>query len=294
MLTTVHRRLSQFKPYGTRSCTVHAARTRVRYFRMRRYLVRYQGELLARLAYALTYAPHSPSGARARAARTRLTMRLLSSPICGPSAMLLMSARPGVITRMAAGLPEWAIRPAKWPDDYDAVCAVRKPTEFVVEDGGAGFMGQRVVIVDPEEAQQRRVQARLASALRDNATVLLVEDPPGGGSVVGTLDCVRQQHTREPGVAPQPRLLLRNLWVAPAVRRQGMARQLMRSAEALAVEEACGQLYLDVRADNAGAIALYVDLGFVDVAPPSWPVPMWVRGALAMTKELASSRVRVS
>ena len=214
-------------------------------------------------------------------------MRLLSSPICGPAAMLLMSARPGVITRMAAGLPEWAVRPAKWPDDYDAVCAVRKPTEFVVEDGGAGFMGQRVVIVDPEEAQQRRVQARLASALRDNATVLLVEDPPGGGSVVGTLDCVRQQHTREPGAAPQPRLLLRNLWVAPAVRRQGMARQLMRSAEALAVEEACGQLYLDVRADNAGAIALYLDLGFVDVAPPSWPVPMWVRGALAMTKELA-------
>jgi len=48
-----------------------------------------------------------------------------------------------------------------------------------------------------------------------------------------------------------------------------------------------GQLYLDVRADNAGAIALYSDLGFVDVAPPNWPVPMWVRGALAMTKELA-------
>ena len=114
---------------------------------------------------------------------TTVAMRLLSSPVCGPAAMLLMSARPGVITRMAAGLPEFAVRPAKWPDDYDAVCAVRKPTEFVVEDGGAGFMGQRVAIVDPEEAQQRRVQARLASALRDNATVLLVEDPPGGGAL---------------------------------------------------------------------------------------------------------------
>ena len=98
---------------------------------------------------------------------------------------------------MAAGSPEFAVRPAKWPDDYDAVCAVRKPTEFVVEDGGAGFMGQRVAIVDPEEAQQRRVQARLSSALRDNATVLLVEDPPGGGSVVGTLDCVLQEHSRD-------------------------------------------------------------------------------------------------
>ena len=209
--------------------------------------------------------------------------------------MLLVSARPGVI-RMAAGSPEFAVRPAKWPDDYDAVCAVRKPTEFVVEDGGAGFMGQRVAIVCPEEAQQRRVQARLSSALRDNATVLLVEEPPGGGSVVGTLDCVLQQHSREPGGAPQPRLLLRNLWVAPPMRRQGMARELMRAAEALAVEEArpnphpsqaCSQLYLDVRADNAGAIALYEELGFVDIAPPSLPVPRWMRGALAMTKELA-------
>ena len=198
--------------------------------------------------------------------------------------MLLVSARPGV-TRMAAA--EFAVRPAKWPDDYDAVCAVRKPTEFVVEDGGAGFMGQRVAIVDPEEAQQRRVQARLSSALRDNATVLLVEDPPGGGGVVGTLDCVLQQHSREPGGAPEPRLLLRNLWVAPPMRRQGMARELMRSAEALAVEQACSQLYLDVRADNAGAIALYEDLGFVDIAPPSLPVPRWMRGTLAMTKELA-------
>ena len=200
--------------------------------------------------------------------------------------MLLVPARPGV-TRMAAGSPEFAVRPAKWPDDYDAVCAVRKPTEFVVEDGGAGFMGQRVAIVDPEEAQQRRVQARLSSALRDNATVLLVEDPPGGGGVVGTLDCVLQEHSREPGGAPEPRLLLRNLWVAPPMRRQGMARELMRAAEALAVEQACSQLYLDVRADNAGAIALYEDLGFVDIAPPSLPVPRWMRGTLAMTKELA-------
>ena len=50
---------------------------------------------------------------------------------------------------------------------------------------------------------------------------------------------------------------------------------------------AAGKLYLDVRADNAGAIALYEELGFVDIAPPSLPVPRWMRGALAMTKELA-------
>ena len=73
-----------------------------------------------------------------------------------------------------------------------------------MESGGAGFMGQKVVIDDPEEAQKRRVQARLGSALRDKATVLLAED--SSGAVVGTLDCVLQQHAAEPSAAPQPRM----------------------------------------------------------------------------------------
>ena len=123
--------------------------------------------------------------------------------------MLLLAASaspPRVLApRAAAAPPELTVRPARWPDDYDAVCAVRKPTEFVVESGGAGFMGQKVVIDDPEEAQKRRVQARLGSALRDKATVLLAEDS-SSGAVVGTLDCVLQQHAAEPSAAPQPRM----------------------------------------------------------------------------------------
>ena len=74
--------------------------------------------------------------------------------------MLLLAASaspPRVLApRAAAAPPELTVRPARWPDDYDAVCAVRKPTEFVVESGGAGFMGQKVVIDDPEEAQKRQ------------------------------------------------------------------------------------------------------------------------------------------
>ena len=101
--------------------------------------------------------------------------------------MLLLAASaspPRVLApRAAAAPPELTVRPARWPDDYDAVCAVRKPTEFVVESGGAGFMGQKVVIDDPEEAQKRRVQARLGSALRDKATVLLAEDSSGHSGI---------------------------------------------------------------------------------------------------------------
>jgi ribosomal protein S18 acetylase RimI-like enzyme len=38
------------------------------------------------------------------------------------------------------------IRPAVLSDpvDGEALCAVRAPTQYVVEDGGVGFMGKRV------------------------------------------------------------------------------------------------------------------------------------------------------
>ena len=45
-------------------------------------------------------------------------------------------------------------------------------THAKLEAGAAGFMGQKTEL-SPEEAQKRRVQARLGSALRDNATVII-------------------------------------------------------------------------------------------------------------------------
>ena len=126
---------------------------------------------------------------------------LLRSPTTSP-----FRARP----RLSIADPsEWIVRAASWPEDFDAVCAVRKPTEFVVESGSAGFMGKRVVIDSPEEAQRRRVQARLGSVLRDNATVLLVVDRARPASVVGTLDCVLQEHSDGGSV---PRLCVPSLY----------------------------------------------------------------------------------
>ena len=188
--------------------------------------------------------------------------------------MLLLAASaspPRVLApRAAAAPPELTVRPARWPDDYDAVCAVRKPTEFVVESGGAGFMGQKVVIDDPEEAQKRRVQARLGSALRDKATVLLAEGPEQrrrGGHAGLRAAAARRRAERRAAAASvrrspwlawpalistttaEPlsgrcavlcRRLLRNLWVEPSLRRQGLARRLMAEAEDLARVEAEG------------------------------------------------------
>lgn len=49
-----------------------------------------------------------------------------------------------------------------------------------------------------------------------------------------------------------------NVAVFPAYRRQGVARQLLQSAMALPLS----RLFLEVRASNAAAIALYRSLGF--------------------------------
>ena len=70
-------------------------------------------------------------------------------------AALLLCASPAIV-----------IRPAVLSDPIDAesLCAVRKPTEYVSEQGSTGFMGQKVEL-SAEEAQKRRVQARLGSAM---------------------------------------------------------------------------------------------------------------------------------
>ena len=122
----------------------------------------------------------------------------------------------------------YLIRAASWPEDYEAVCAVRAPSQYVSEAGTTGFMGQKVVL-DADEAQRRRVQARLGSALRDEATVLLAEATDTPHQVIATLDCVPLPAGSRRATGPQlpARVLIRNLWVDPEERRRGIARELM-------------------------------------------------------------------
>lgn len=56
-----------------------------------------------------------------------------------------------------------------------------------------------------------------------------------------------------------------NIAVAPAFRRQGLADELLRAAEAKAAELALAFITLEVRASNAPAIALYEKHGFTRV-----------------------------
>ena len=56
-----------------------------------------------------------------------------------------------------------------------------------------------------------------------------------------------------------------NLAVAPACRRQGIARALITALMKALQKKGSGSLTLEVRASNAGAIALYESMGFLAV-----------------------------
>lgn len=56
---------------------------------------------------------------------------------------------------------------------------------------------------------------------------------------------------------------LLNIAVMPSFRRQGIARRLLEHAFAALRHRGCKQCFLEVRASNTSAIALYQQMGFV-------------------------------
>jgi ribosomal-protein-alanine N-acetyltransferase len=68
-------------------------------------------------------------------------------------------------------------------------------------------------------------------------------------------------------LAPAPgEAQLLNLTVAPAARREGLGRALLRHLVATAARLGAEQVFLEVRTSNAAAIGLYQAEGFVPVA----------------------------
>ena len=216
-----------------------------------------------------------------------------------------MAARPllqllvglAAVLRPAYGLAV-SIRPAVLTDKADAaaLCDVRAPTQYVVEDGGVGFMGQKVEL-SAEEAFERRVQARLGSALVDKAQVLIAFDEDSAAAtegaspprVIGTVDCVELPAGKgRRALAPElpRRFLIRNLWVEESCRRQGLARRLMAAAEELAAGQDIRCVTLEVNAENAAARALYESLGYEDLEPTPVPLPAFLKSAYYLGKNL--------
>lgn len=82
---------------------------------------------------------------------------------------------------------------------------------------------------------------------------------------------------------------LLNLTVSPAWRRQGLGRDLLGHCMASACDHHAERVFLEVRASNAAAIALYHANGFVDLALRRgyYPAHEGREDALIMKRELS-------
>lgn len=106
--------------------------------------------------------------------------------------------------------------------------------------------------------------------------IVLLSLPSGGwtfflqrpGAVAPFL---QQRQTRQ--------VFLKNLFVLPEERRRGIARELVKGAEAFARKEKAAAICLDVGRKNAAARELYLSCGFEEAERPG-PVEGGVGGAL--------------
>ncbi len=76
-----------------------------------------------------------------------------------------------------------------------------------------------------------------------------------------------------------------NLAVSPALRRQGIARKLVRAAIRLAHRKGAERAFLEVRASNAAAQKLYSSLGFAGTSMRREYYDSPVEDAVVMTLE---------
>lgn len=103
------------------------------------------------------------------------------------------------------------------------------------------------------EAARKFLRERLAN--RDAHLICVVDDDTVAGfaQMYPTLD----------SIALAPSWILHDLYVAPAFRRRGVARMLLREARAVGLRTGASLLTLSTATDNVKAQALYEDEGWV-------------------------------
>ena len=137
--------------------------------------------------------------------------------------------------------------------------------------------------VFPEDAWSA---STMLAELRDRNGQYLVAFPPDDPGRIDAYAGLR---------APlrQPQADIQTIAVAETARRRGLGRTLMQALIAEAVERGAGEVFLEVRADNPGAQALYVSLGFEQLAVrPKYYQPDGV-DALIMRLTLARTSTAV-
>ena len=134
----------------------------------------------------------------------------------------------------------------------DEAATVRRLAEILAATVAAGGSVHFMHPTPMDEAEAYWAKA-LAGAAAGDRVVL-------GGFVAGRLEGTVSLHLDTPPNQPF-RAEIWKLMVAPAARRQGIARKLMLAAEGLAVERGRALLNLDTAIDG-GAAELYESLGW--------------------------------
>lgn len=110
--------------------------------------------------------------------------------------------------------------------------------------------------VFPDDAWSR---ASMGAELRDGNGVYYVAFPPDDPTRIDAYAGLRAPRR-------QPQADIQTIAVVEGARRQGLGRVLMLRMIDDARERGATELFLEVRADNPGAQALYASLGFEQIA----------------------------
>ncbi len=102
-------------------------------------------------------------------------------------------------------------------------------------------------------------RSTMAAELADRHSYYLVAFPVGDPTRIEAYAGLRAPRS-------QQQADIQTIGVAESARRQGLGRVLMQSLIAEARERGATELFLEVRADNPGAQALYALLGFEPIA----------------------------
>lgn len=130
----------------------------------------------------------------------------------------------------------WQLRRAT-PDDLDAIMAIE--TSTFSEDAWSS--------------------ATMRAELADRNGYYLVAFPPESPERIEAYAGLRSPRR-------QPQADIQTIAVVEGARRNGLGRVLMLRMIAEARDRGAAELFLEVRADNPGAQALYVSLGFERIA----------------------------
>ena len=170
--------------------------------------------------------------------------------------------------------------------DFPAIAESRNAVIFVPKQGGGTGAGiVRRALDKATSKEEREILSKIPYLVTEQAIAFIAVGRPsinlGGvlsGSssrssssssskprVVGTVDVFEREAE---GPALPRRLFLKNMIVDENFRRQGFARRLLARVEEHAKERGIRDVYLEVLANNEGAMRLYTQQGFEFTANP--------------------------